>query len=174
MFRRFIQNRTVLQQFTRNKTILAIAGIAAGIYLMIARRNATNLLVSVLGYGLFAVAAVYLAMYFMDKNRDRVKLVYAGGAAVLGILARWLAPAILNLFPILLGGAIIIAGISNFMAARDPVQPKTSIIGPILTIVLGAVILFHPGAALSTFIFVAGAALVLNGLIELNLIRRLW
>jgi hypothetical protein len=34
--------------------------------------------------------------------------------------------------------------------------------------------MFHPGTVLSTVIFLAGAALVLNGLTELDLIRRLW
>ena len=163
-----------IQRFTRNKTAVAIASIIAGIYLMIARRDATTVLIRVIGFALLGVAAVYLVLYFVGKNRDQVQLVYAGGAAVLGLLTRWLAPAILNIFPILLGAAIIVAGISNLTAARDPVYPRTSVIGPILTIVLGAVVVFHPGAVMSWIIFLGGAALVLNGLTELDLIRRIW
>lgn len=164
----------MIQRLTRNKTAMAIASIIAGIYLMIARRNAPIALLRMIGFALLGVAAVYLVLYFTGKNRDQVQLVYAGGAAVLGLLTRWLAPVILNIFPILLGAAIIIAGISNLTAARDPVYPRTSVIGPILTIVLGAVIVFHPGTVLNWVIFLAGAALVLNGLTELDLIRRIW
>ena len=164
----------MFQRIMKNKTAVAVASIVAGVYLMIARRHAVITLIHMLGFALFAVAAVYLVLYFTDPNRDRMKLGYAGGAAVLGLLARWLAPAIINLFPVLLGLAIIAAGISNLTAARNLNTPKASWIGPALTILLGAVILFHPGSVISTFIFIGGAALVLNGLTELDMIRRIW
>jgi prepilin-type N-terminal cleavage/methylation domain-containing protein len=75
---------------------------------------------------------------------------------------------------VLVGIAIIAAGVSNLMAARNMNYPKATMLGPVLTIVLGALVVFHPGFVLSTVIFLAGVALVLNGLSELELIRRVW
>ncbi|MBR0387707.1 MAG: DUF308 domain-containing protein, partial [Clostridia bacterium] len=43
-----------------------------------------------------------------------------------------------------------------------------------LTIVLGALILFHPGAIVNAVVMLAGIALILNGLSELDMIRRIW
>lgn len=162
----------MIKRLIQNKKAMAVTSILAGIFLMIARKRTTTFLIKVLGYALLALAVVYLVLYFIGERRDRIKLGYACGAAVAGILIRLLAPAVLNFFPILLGVIIVITGIGNLTAAKKQTYPKTSMIGPILTIILGAVILFRPGFVLSTAIFLGGAALVMNGLTELDLIRR--
>ena len=164
----------MIRQFIRNKTVIAMISISTGIYLMIARKNATYTLIRMVGYALFVAAASYVVLYFVRGDHDQMKLQYAGGAAVLGLGVQLLAPAILHLLPVLLGLAIIVAGVSNLLGARSQNLPKSAWAGPILTIVLGAVILFHPGSIISTVVFLAGVALVLNGLSELDLIRRVW
>ena len=164
----------MMQQLIRNKTVMAAVSILTGIYLMIVRGRVTTQLFRIIGYALLLTAAVYLVLYFVRGDRDQVKLGYAGIAAVAGLLVQWLAPMILHLFPVLLGLALIIAGIGNLTGARSQGFPKSSWIGPALTIVLGALILFHPGSVINTIVFLAGAALVLNGLSELDLIRRIW
>ena len=164
----------MLQQLIRNKTVVAAISIITGIYLMIARRNAIGALIQMISYALFVMAVVYLVMYFVEKDHDQVKLGYACGAAVLGLLARWVVPAILNIAPVLIGIAIIAAGVSNLMAARNLKYPTFSLTGPVLTIVLGVVVLFFSHSVISTAIFLAGVALVLNGLSEMDLIRRIW
>ena len=163
----------MIRQLLRNKTVLAAVSILAGIYLMIARKNAPITLIRMLGYALLAAAVAYAVLYF-KRDRDQTKLYYAGGAAILGLLVQWLAPTIVNLLPIALGIAIIVAGVSNLTSARKEGLDKVSWLGPVLTIVLGAVVLFNPGRVVSTVVFLAGAALVLNGLSELDLIRRIW
>ncbi len=164
----------MIRQLIRNKTVIAVISILTGIYLMIARKSAVYSLIRMIGYALFIAAVAYLILYFVRGDRDKVKLQYACGAAVLGLVVRLLAPTVVNLLPVLLGIAIIVAGISNLLGARSQNLPKSAWIGPILTIVLGAVILFHPGSVISTAIFLAGAAMVINGLSELDLIRRVW
>ena len=164
----------MLKDLLRNKTIMAAASIAAGIFLMIARRSALYTLVRVLGYVLIGIAVAYLLLYLFGKNKNQIQLSYAGGAAVAGALIILLAPTVINLFPILAGIALIAIGIMNLTAARDGIYPTYSKIGPILTIVLGVLVLFHPGAIVNMVVFLVGAALVLNGLSELDLIRRLW
>lgn len=162
----------MIERLIQNKKAMAVASILAGVFLMIARKRTTTFLIRVLGYALLALAVVYFVLYFIGRRKDRIKLGYACGAAVAGILIRVLAPAVLNFFPMLLGAIIVIIGIGNLTAAKKQTYPKTSMIGPVLTIVLGAVILVRPGFVLSTVIFLGGAALVLNGLTELDLIRR--
>ena len=162
----------MIERLIQNKKAMAVTSILAGVFLMIARKRTTTFLIRVLGYALLALAVVYFVLYFIGQRKDRIKLGYACGAAVAGILIRVLAPAVLNFFPMLLGAIIAIIGIGNLTAAKKQTYPKTSMIGPVLTIVLGAVILFRPGFVLSTVIFLGGAALVLNGLTELDLIRR--
>ena len=142
-----------------------------------------------LGMGASVVAAIHLSKGNVKAARINVTQAFEAGiaislligavgylfpGAVLGLLARWLAPTIVNLVPVLVGIAIIAAGVSNLMAARNMNYPKATMLGPVLTIVLGALVVFHPGFVLSTVIFLAGVALVLNGLSELELIRRVW
>ena len=43
-----------------------------------------------------------------------------------------------------------------------------------MTIVLGGLAVLHPGAIANVLTVFAGAALVLNGLADLDLIRRFW
>jgi len=164
----------MIRQLMRNKTVMAAVSIVTGIYLMIVRGNVTNQLFRIIGFALLLAAAVYLVLYFTRGRQDQVKLGYAGIAAVAGLLVLWLAPMILHLFPVLAGIVLILAGISNLTGARSQELPKQSWIGPALTIALGAVIMFHPGGVISIIVFLAGAALVLNGLSELDLIRRVW
>ena len=164
----------MIRNLMRNKSISAIAGIVMGIYLIIARRSALYSLVRVIGYVLLAVGIAYAILYFFGSRRDQIQLGYAAAAVIGGLLVTWLAPTVVNLFPVLMGLCLMIAGISNLTAARDDVYPAASKIVPVLTIVLGAVILFHPGSTINLIVLLAGVALVLNGLSELDMIRRIW
>ena len=165
----------MIRKLIRNKTILAVASILMGIYLVIARGSAIDSLARIIGYALIGVGAAYALMYLLGKTRrDRVQLYYAAATAVCGLLLMWLAPRIVNLLPMLMGLALIITGISNLTATRDDAYPKAAKIGPVVTIILGALVLFRPGMVLNVVVMVAGIALILNGLSELNLIRRIW
>lgn len=165
----------MLQKLMRHKIIFAVLNILLGIVLIFAGRSALNLVIRIVGYALIAAAVAYLAAYIMGKNRDQVQLYYAAisGAAGLGVL--WLGPKLINLFPALAGIVLIFVGITNLTSAsRAGAYPAYSKVGPIVTIVLGALALFQPGAVVSLATTVVGAALILNGLSELDLIRRIW
>ena len=168
----YIQN--LLQKYFKNKAILAAASILLGIYMIIARRQALVNVVRIGGYALFAIAIVYVLAYFFGPSRDNGMLVYGCAALIGGLLVRGLASVIVNIFPIIAGILLIIAGVSNFIQSGSDVYPSYSKIGPVLTIVLGALIVFHPGSIMNLVVLLAGIALVLNGLSELDLIRRLW
>ena len=164
----------MLQNLTRNKTLFAVGSIAMGLYMCIAGRSVLYNIVRVGGYVLLATAVGYALMYFFGSARDQVQLWYAGVAAIAGLLIVRLAPGIVNLFPVLAGIGLILAGVGNLThAATENGLPQTAKVGPILTIVLGGLILFHPGAIINAVVILAGIALILNGVSELDLIRRL-
>ena len=165
----------MIQKLIRNKVLFAVVSIAMGLYMCFAGRGVLYNIVRIAGYVMLATAAGYVLMYFFGSHRDQVQLGYAALAAVAGLLIVWMAPGIVNLFPILAGLGLVVAGISNLMqASQGGGLPSSAKIGPILTIVLGVLILIHPGAIVNAVVMLAGIALILNGLSELNMIRKFW
>ena len=53
-------------------------------------------------------------------------------------------------------------------------MPLVSKAGPIVTLVLGVLIFTHPGSVMNMVVTLSGVALILNGLSELDMIRRVW
>ena len=165
----------MIQKIIRNKTILAALSIVAGIYLIIARRSAVDLIVRMLGYGLIAAAIGYVISYFFGPHRDETQLGYALLAVVGGILLISLARSIVNIFPILMGLLLMINGIGNLSQSfSDPNAPLAEKILPGLVALAGLLILIHPGAIVNSVVIVAGVTLIVNGLSDLSLIRRFW
>ncbi len=163
------------QRLLRNKILFAALNIILGIYMVIARRSVLNVVIRVIGFALLMTAIAYLLMYFLGHRRDQIQLYYAGISGVAGLLVLWLIPSLVRLFPVLAGIALIVIGISNLTSvAKGGPFPAYSKAGPIVTIVLGAILLFRPGTALNLAVALAGIALILNGLSELDLIRRFW
>lgn len=169
------EEKDMIRSIVRNKTVLAILSIVMGIYMCVAGRNVLYSIIRVAGYGLIGAAIIYLVLYLTGQNgRDQVKMGYAIVSGIAGLLIVRLAPAIVNLFPILAGVGLILAGIGNLTQAAGSGMPMVSKVGPIVTLVLGLLILTHPGTVVNMVVTLAGIALILNGLSELEMIRRVW
>ena len=124
---------------------------------------------------LVGTAAAYLVSYFMAKDKDSINLGYSVLAAAAGILLIVLAGPILNLFPRILGIVLVINGVTNLSQANVPgATPKYSKAVSIIILIVGVLVFFRPGVMINAVTFVAGAALILNGLAELDIIRRFW
>ncbi len=165
----------MIRNLIRNKTVFAVLNIVLGIYMCFAGRHVLDTIIRVAGYGLLGAAIVYAVMYFLDRDgRDQVKLGYAIVAGIAGLLIRVLAPAVVNLFPMLAGIGLILVGGINLTQAYKNGMPLVSMAGPALTAVLGIMILLRPGALVNAVVMIAGIALILNGLSELDMIRRVW
>ncbi len=165
----------MIRNLIRNKTVFAVLNIVLGIYMCFAGRHVLDTIIRVAGYGLLGAAVVYAAMYFLGQGgRDQVKLGYAIAAGIAGLLIRVLAPAVVNLFPVLAGIGLILVGAVNLAQAYKSGMSLASMAGPALTEVLGILILLRPGFLVNAVVMVAGIALILNGLSELNMIRRVW
>ena len=165
----------MIQRLTRNKTILAIASIVIGIFMMIRRGSMVADLLKIVGYLLLAAGAAYLIFYFIGKNREGIRLGYAAVAAVAGLVLILRPYSVLNIFPILAGAVLVINGISNLIqASQGEGAPGYSRIVAIVIIIIGALLIFRPFRIWDALVFIMGAALVLNGLADLDIIRRFW
>ena len=163
------------QKLLRHKTVFAALNILVGIYLLFTGRGSLYTAIRVIGTALIVAAVVYLVLYFKGSRQDRMHLYYAGAACAAGLAVRWFAPVLVNAFPVLAGLALIAIGVLNLTSASTiRIFPAYSKLGPILTIVLGVLILFHPGRGLDLAVGICGGALIINGLSELDLIRRIW
>ncbi len=168
-----IQNWT--QKLLRHKTLFSVLSILLGIYLIFSGRSSLYTVIRVIGTALMAAGIAYLILYFIGSRKVQTNLYYAGMAFVTGLAVRWFAPALVNLFPVLAGIVLIVIGVANLTSVSgNSAFPAYSKIVPILIIVLGALILFHPGRVLDLVMAICGGALIVNGLSELDLIRRIW
>ena len=165
----------MIQKLTRNKTILAIASIVIGVFMMIRRGSMVADLLKIVGYLLLAAGAAYLIFYFIGKNREGVRLGYAAVAAIAGLVLILRPYSVLNIFPILAGAVLVVNGISNLIqASQGEGAPSYSRIVAIVIIIIGALLIFRPFRIWDALVFIMGAALVLNGLADLDIIRRFW
>ena len=165
----------MIQKLTRNKTILAIASIVIGVFMMIRRGSMVADLLKIVGYLLLAAGAAYLIFYFIGKNREGVRLGYAAVAAIAGLVLILRPYSVLNIFPILAGAVLVINGISNLIqASQGEGAPSYSRIVAIVIIIIGALLIFRPFRIWDALVFIMGAALVLNGLADLDIVRRFW
>ncbi len=165
----------MIQKLIKNKTIYAVASIVIGIFMIIRRGAAAKDVLHVIGWLLIGTAAVYLVSYFMGKDRDNVQLGYAAGAGIGGLLLVLLAGSIVHLAPILAGALLIVCGITNLTGVNTESDiPKYSRGTAIAIIVLGALVIVFGKALISLAVLLIGICLILNGLAELDIIRRFW
>ena len=163
----------MIQRFLRNKVIAAVLSILFGIYLVIVRKNVVDGVIRMAGYASLAAGVAYLLYYLFGPAKDQVQIGYAAMLGISGLLLIWLAPAIRDIFPILAGVVLILAGVSNLTGARSALLPWYVRLFPILIIALGAVILFNPGKTVDIVVLLIGVGLILNGVNELDLVHRI-
>ena len=158
----------MLEKLIRNKTIYAIASIIIGIVLIIKRGQMADDVVRIIG-------AVYVASYFVTGDRDQVQIGYGILAAVGGLLMVILSRQIVNLIPIVFGALLIINGITNLNGVNQETGvPAYSKGTAIAVIVLGVLVIVFGRPLINATVLVMGICLVLNGLAELDVIRRFW
>lgn len=163
----------MIQKIMQNKIVMAVVNIMLGIYLMIARNRAVITLIQIVGYVMIGIGVIYLALFlFGRQRRDNVQLGFAIGCAVLGLIVVLLAPAIELFFPIIIGIILILTALGNLTTTRGGDYPLFSKIGPIVTMVLGVVIVVFPRESIDMVVLLTGIALAVNGISELLLIYQ--
>lgn len=165
----------MIQKLIKNKTIYAVASIVIGIFMIIKQGRVADDVLRVTGWLLIGAGVIYLVSYFTGKENNTVQLGYAAAACIGGLLLVLLARSIINLFPVLVGVLLIINGATNLSGVRNesdiPVYSKGTAIA---IIVLGALVIVFGHTLINLAVLLIGICLVLNGLAELDIIRRFW
>ena len=166
-----------VKQLLRSKVVPAVLSIVLGIVIIIARRAAVDLLVKIIGGLVIASGIGFIMLYLTRQNREagNFPMVLACGctAVLIGILLISFAENIVNIFPMLMGIYLILNGLSHFSAAY--VSPRDRIlicVMGVLVIALGILIVLRPGAIVNMTMVFIGASFVINGVMDLLMIRR--
>lgn len=165
------------RELLKNKAIAAVLSVALGIVIIIARRAALDLLVRIIG-GLVITGGIALIAINLIRSDNRsgnmTTILVMGGLAVLaGIILISCAEGIVDFFPTLMGIFLILNGLSHLaVAGTDPENRILATIMGIIIIVLGVLIVMHPGfIANATMIFI-GSAFIVNGLFDLFMVKQ--
>ena len=136
-----------------------------GLILMIWRGQFVEQMIRVAGYVLLAAAAVYLVMYFRDNRQNEAQMGYAVMAAGAGLLMILLSRTLLRIFPVIAGVVMIVSSAATLMRTyRDSNVPLYAKLLSALVILIGILIVLHPGRIADTIVFCVGAAFVVNGI----------
>ena len=164
----------MLEKIIKNKAIYAIASIVIGIFMIIKGGSLAADVIRIIGWMLIGMGVIYAAAYFFGKDRDEVQLGYAVMAGIGGMLLVLLAGIIVGIFPIIAGIVLIVNGIANYTGANQGDPDAYSRGTAVAVIVLGVLVIVFGKAVIHAAVLLMGICLVLNGLAELNVIRKFW
>ena len=151
--------------------VLLIAEIIAGLVLMIWRGQVVEQMIRVVGYIL--TAAAYIVFYFTGGRRDEMLLGYAALSGAAGALLVLLSGFFLRAFPILAGCLMILSSAAGLYQMMNSIYtPWYSKALSVLVLLLGILILIHPGAIANAIVFCIGAAFMVNGISGLIMIYK--
>lgn len=166
-----------INQLLKGKMIPAVLSIALGIVIIIARRAALDLLVKIVGGMVIAAAVGFVVMYLTKKDTEELSLPMvlgtAAATALIGILLITFAANIVDIFPIIIGIALVLNGLSHMAVAY--VNPESRLLVGImgtLAIILGLLIVFRPGFLVNMIMVVIGASLIVNGLMDIAVVQK--
>jgi len=165
----------IIKQMLRNKIVPAVLSIVLGITLILARRSAGDVLVKITGILTVIGGVGYVALYFFGPvTRDRSALVLGCVAAVAGVLMFIYADVVDDIFVTLMGVVLVMNGLSNVTEARLDTENRilSAVLG-IAVILLGVLIILHPGSMANGLWIYLGIFFVVNGMADLYLLHRL-
>ena len=161
----------------KEKTLPALLSVALGIVIIIARRSALDLLVKIVGGLIIAGGVAAVAVYLNRKDRDKgdlkMVLIMAAASAVIGLLLISLAESIVDFFPTLMGIFLILNGLSHLAEAGTDQENRIAAgITGVITILFGILIVARPGFIANAIMVFIGVFFILNGLMDLFMVRR--
>lgn len=165
-----------------NYTLSAILCVIIGAVLIIWPGTSTQIVCMVLGGMLAVYGVIQIILYLFVKERT----LYLQGMLILGIVFSvvgvWILlkpEAIIAMVPIIMGAIIIIHGLHNTVQAIDLKKMSyekwwVAFLFGVLTIVLGAVLVYNPFSVVNTVVRVIGGFLVYDGLSDMWILSRLF
>ena len=166
-----------VKQLLKSKMVPALLSVALGIVIIIARRAALDLLVKIIGGLVIASGIGFIAVYLTRPDKEAgnlpMVLLLSGAAAAAGLLLIVFAGHIVDIFPVIMGIYLILNGLSHLTEAYVDSENRVlaTILG-VLVIVLGLMIVFRPGFLVNMIMVFIGASFLVNGVMDLLLLRR--
>ena len=166
-----------VRELLKNKAMAAVLSVALGIVIIIARRAALDLLIKIIGglviTGGIALIAVNLIRPDNASGNMTTVLVMGGLAVLAGIVLITCAEGVVDFFPTLMGIFLILNGLSHLaVAGTDPDNRITAVIMGAIIIVLGILIVLHPGFIANAIMIFIGSAFIVNGLFDLFMVKQ--
>lgn len=159
----------------RGKIVPAVLSIVMGAALILARRAALEVIVKIFGIMIVAGGLGFIALYlFGPAGRDATALIAGIAAAAIGLLMFFYADVVDDFFLTLLGIVLILNGVSNIAGAGVNKEDRVlSAVFGVLVVVLGVLVLLHPGVMEDGLLIYAGIFFVVNGVADLFLLHRM-
>ena len=158
------------EKYSRNNTLLSIVMVVLGLVLFIWPGKTLTLAARILGIALLVGAAVSGISWYRDRHKvsaGYTMLAIAIACAVAGIIVLAAPKGVITLLPKLIGAVVLLHGIINLAQALDLRRGSGSWTSPlvmaILTIALGAFLLFFAFSAMKAAVMVIGGIFVYNG-----------
>ena len=166
-----------VRELLKNKATAAVLSVALGIVIIIARRAALDLLVRIIG-GLIITGGVALIAINLIRpanvSGNMTTILVMGGLAILaGIILISCAEGVVDFFPTLMGIFLIFNGLSHLaFAGTDPDNRIAATIMGAIIIILGILIVMHPGFIANAIMIFIGSAFIVNGLFDLFMMKQ--
>ena len=165
-----------VKQLLNSKLVPALLSVVLGIVIIIARRAALDVLVPVIGALVIGSGAGFVLLYLTRPNKEagnlKMVLTLAALAVLTGIVLISFAGHVAEFFPIIVGLALVLNGLSHMAAAwSDPDSRLIVAAAGLAPVVAGIFIILQPGFIASMFMVFVGAAMIVNGLTDLLVVK---
>lgn len=170
-----------LKNLKANYTISAIVCVMIGIVLIIWPGTSTQVVCMVFGGLLLAYGIIQIVLFLFAREHT----LYLQGMLLLGIifsvLGAWIfirPEIVIAAVPVIIGIIVIVHGVHNAIQAVDLKKMNyekwwVALLFGILTITLGAVLVYNPFSVVNTVVRVIGAFLIYDGLSDMWIISRI-
>lgn len=167
-----------VRQLMKGKMVPAVVSIVMGIVIILARRAALDLLVKIVG-GLVIAGAIGLVIVYLKKEPKvegemKYALLFAAVGTLAGILLISFAANVVDIFPVLIGIYLILNGLSHLGAAYADQENRAFIaVMGVLVLIMGIMIVCRPGFLVDMILVFIGAAMIVNGIMDLLVVRKI-
>ena len=158
----------ILKRASWSDIIISVIFVVFGL-LLVTNSGAIVSMISIILGGIFVAIGVFKIVEYVSKGKEDTYLMGIGAAAILaGIVIMFATGIIFSIFRIIIGVWIIYTGIMNAHTAIIWKDYKsrlwlTTMVGSIITIILGIYVLANTGAILET----VGWIIIIYGIMDI-------
>ena len=156
-----------------NLILMSLLYVGLGIFLVMKPGTALNIVCYALGGVVLACAAVQLIRYFVVERgvfQSQLTLISGLICLALGVFLLLRSDIVVSILPIVFGLFVIfdaIGRVQNALDLRRCGYDKGFLLLPVLSVVLGVVLILNPFGAMETLVMAIGVILIVEGAINL-------